>query len=225
MKSLAGRTILGFTQLIVFLGVVLFMPAWTLDFWQAWVYLLIFAGASAVITAYLWKYDRKLLESRVKAGPRAEKEKSQKLIQLFASLAFVGTLVLPSLDRRFLWSHVPLMFVIVGDALVGLGFFAVFIVYKENTFTSATIEVAPDQRVISTGPYAVVRHPMYAGALVMLFATPTALGSWWGSVMFIPMTLVIVLRLQDEEKLLQKSLSGYTEYCRKVRFHLVPYIW
>lgn len=225
MKSLAGRTVLGFTQLIVLLGAALFVPAWTLNFWQGWVYLSIFAVASALITAYLWKYDRKLLESRVKAGPRAEVEKSQKLIQLFASLVFIGTLVLPSLDRRYLWSHVPLVFVIVGGALVTFGFLAVFIVYKENTFTSATIEVAPNQRVISTGPYGVVRHPMYAGALVMLFATPLALGSWWGLVMFIPMTLVIVLRLLDEERFLQKSLPGYTEYCERIRFRLVPHIW
>jgi protein-S-isoprenylcysteine O-methyltransferase Ste14 len=225
MKSLAGRTILGFTQLFLALGVLLFVPAWSLNFWQAWVYLFIFAAASALITLYLWTYDRKLLESRVKAGPRAEKEKSQKSIQVLASLAFIGTLVLPSLDRRFLWSHVPLPCVIAGDALVELGFFAVFIVYKENTFTSATIEVAPNQRVISTGPYAFVRHPMYAGALVMLFATPLALGSWWGMLMSIPMTLVIVLRLLDEEKFLQRSLPGYTEYCGKVKFHLAPHIW
>jgi protein-S-isoprenylcysteine O-methyltransferase Ste14 len=225
MKSLAGKTILGFTQLIVFMGSVLFIPAGTLRYWQAWIYLLIFAAASALITVYLWNHDRHLLESRVKAGPRAEKEKSQKSIQVLASLAFIGILVLPSLDRRFLWSHVPLVFVIAGDALVALGFFAVFLVYKENTFTSATIEVAPNQRVISTGPYAIVRHPMYTGALVMLFATPLALGSWWGMLMLIPMTLAIVLRLLDEEKFLQKSLSGYTEYCQKVRFHLAPYIW
>lgn len=225
MNSLAGRTILGFTQLIVFLGVALFVPAWTLDFWQAWVYIFVFAGAAALITVYLWNHDRKLLESRVKAGPGAEKEKSQKLIQVFASLAFIGTLVLPSLDRHFLWSRVPLAFIVGGDALVALGFLAVFIVYKENTFTSATIEVAAGQRVISTGPYAIVRHPMYAGALLMLFATPIALGSWWGLTMFIPMALVIVLRLRDEEIFLQKSLPGYREYCGKVRFHLVPYIW
>lgn len=150
---------------------------------------------------------------------------SQKLIQLFASLAFIGTLVLPSFDRRYLWSQVPLIFVIVSGALVIFGFLAVFIVYKENTFTSATIEVAPHQRVISTGPYAVVRHPMYAGALVILFATPLALGSWWGLVMFIPMILVIVLRLLEEERFLQRSLPGYTEYCERVTFRLVPYIW
>jgi len=225
VKSLAGRTILGFTQLVVFLGAALFVPAWTLNFWQGWLYLSIFAAASALITAYLWKYDRTLLESRVKAGPRAEKEKSQKLIQLFASLAFIGTLVLPSLDCRYHWSHVTSVFVIVGDAVVAFGFLAVFIVYRENTFTSATIEVAPNQQVISTGPYAVVRHPMYAGALVMLFGTPLALGSLWGLVMFIPMTLVIAWRLLDEERYLRKSLPGYTIYCEKIRFRLVPYVW
>jgi protein-S-isoprenylcysteine O-methyltransferase Ste14 len=212
-------------QLIVFMDAALFVPAWTLNFWQAWAYLIIFVTASALITVYLWKHDHKLLESRVKAGPRAEKEAIQKAIQVLASLAFIGTLVLPSLDHRFLWSHVPLECVIAGDALVALGFLAVFFVYKENTFTSATIEVTPGQRVISTGPYAFVRHPMYAGALVMLFATPIALGSWWGILMSIPMTLVIVLRLLDEERFLQRSLPGYAEYCMKVRFHLAPHIW
>ena len=225
MKSLAARTILGFTQLIVYLGTALFVPAWTLDFWQAWVYLSIFAAASVLIAAYLWKCDRKLLESRVRAGPLAEKEQGQKLIQLLASVAFIGTLAVPSLDRRYHWSHVPLVVVIVGDALVTFGFLAVFIVYRENTFTSATIEVTPNQRVVSTGPYAIVRHPMYAGALVILFDTPLALGSWWGLVMFIPMTLVIVLRLLDEERFLQKNLPGYTEYCGTIRFRLVPHIW
>lgn len=225
MNSLAGRTILGFTQLLIFMGVALFAPAWTLDFWQGWIYLLIFALASALITAYLWKYDPKLLERRVKAGPRAEKERSQKLIQILASLAFIGVLVLPSLDHRYRWSHPSLFFVIVGDVLVALGFLGVFFVYKENSFTSATIEMAPGQRVISTGPYATVRHPMYAGALMLLLGTPLALGSWWGILMFIPMTFVIVLRLLNEEKFLQDGLPGYTEYCQKVRFRLAPYIW
>ena len=225
VKSLAGRTIVGFTQLIVFLGAALFVPAWTLDFWQAWIYLFIFATASAFITVYLWKYDRALLESRVKAGPRAEKEKSQKTIQFFASLAFIGTLVIPAFDHRHHWSQVPDLFVIAGESLVALGFFAVFIVYKENSFTSATIEVASNQRVVTSGPYSVIRHPMYAGALVMLLATPVALGSWWGMLTFIPMTVVIVLRLLNEERFLEKGLPGYAEYCRKLKFRLVPYLW
>jgi protein-S-isoprenylcysteine O-methyltransferase Ste14 len=225
MNNLARKTILGFAQLITGLGILLLASAWTLDFWQAWVYLFVFAASAALITAYLWKKDQKLLERRVNAGPGAEKEKNQKRIQLFASLVFIGIIILPSLDHRFSWSEVPLSVVIVGDVLVALGFLIIFIVFKENTFSAATIEVAPDQKVISSGPYAIVRHPMYSGALVMLLGTPLALGSWWGLLMFIPMTFIIAWRLLDEEKFLSKSLSGYKEYCQKVQYHLVPFIW
>ena len=159
------------------------------------------------------------------AGPGAEKEKSQKRIQVFASLVFIGVMILPSLDHRFSWSDVPLSVVIAGDVFVALGFLLIFIVFRENTFSAATIEVAPDQKVISTGPYAIVRHPMYSGALVMLLGTPLALGSWWGLLMFIPMSFIIVWRLLDEEKFLSKNLSGYKEYCKKVQYRLVPFIW
>src|SRR5271156_5256535 len=123
MSSLAVKTIRGFLQLLAFMGVVLFAPAWTISYWQAWVYLAVFAGASAFITAYLWKHDPKLLERRVNAGPAAEKEKSQRRIQILASLAFLGLMILPSIDHRFAWSHVPIMFTMVGDILVLLGFF------------------------------------------------------------------------------------------------------
>jgi protein-S-isoprenylcysteine O-methyltransferase Ste14 len=225
MNNLTGKTLTGFAQLIVALGVALFAPAWTLDFPQAWVYLFIFAASSALITVYLWKNDPKLLERRVKAGPAAEKERSQQLIQLLAAIAFIGILAVPSLDHRFAWSDVPIAVVIVGDILVAVGFFIVFLVFKENPFTAATIDVAGDQRVISTGPYAMVRHPMYSGALVMLFGTPLALGSWWGLLPFIVITVAIVVRLLDEEKFLGANLPGYTEYRRKVRYRLIPFIW
>lgn len=174
-----------------------------------------FAASAALITLDLWKRDPKLLERRVKAGPGPEKEEAQRVIQLAASVAFAGILVLPSIDHRFAWSSVPLPIVIAGDALVAIGFVVVFRVFRENTFTAATIEVAADQIVTSTGPYAVVRHPMYTGALVMLVGTPLALGSWWGLLMFIPMTLVVVWRLLDEEKFLSKNLPGYSNYKTK----------
>jgi protein-S-isoprenylcysteine O-methyltransferase Ste14 len=225
VNSLAGKTILGFAQLIVALVLLLFGPARTFDFPQAWVYLSIFTASAAVVTAYLWKYDPKLLERRVRAGPGAEGEKTQKLIQLFASVAFIGTLVLPSLDRRFAWSHVPLPATVLSNALVVIGFAIVLAVFRENTFSAATIEVAADHRVISTGPYAIVRHPMYAGALLMLFATPLALGSWWGLLMFVPMTLTIAWRLLAEEKFLAKNLTGYAAYCQSVHYRLLPLIW
>lgn len=225
MNNLTGKTVLGFTQLISVLGILLLVPAWTLDYWQAWVYWFVFAASSALITAYLWKRDPKLLERRIDAGPGAETEKTQKLIQLLAFLAFIGAMILPSLDHRYSWSAVPLPVVLAGDVVVALGFLIVFLVFKENTFAAATIAVSSDQKVVSTGPYAIVRHPMYSGALVMLLGTPLALGSWWGLLMFIPMTLIIAWRARDEERFLDKKLCGYEEYCRRVRYRLAPLVW
>ena len=225
MNPLTQKTVLGFTQLIAVLAILLLAPAWTLHYWQAWVYLFIFAASSALITTYLWNKDRKLLERRLNAGPAAENETSQKLIQRLASLVFMGAMILPSLDHRFSWSAVPLPVVVAGDALTALGFFIVFLVFKENTFTAAIITVTPDQKVVSTGPYAVVRHPMYSGALVMLLGTPLALGSWWGLLMFAPMTFTIAWRARDEEAFLAKSLPGYKEYCQIVRYRLAPFVW
>jgi len=225
VNNLTGKTVLGFTQLISVLGILLLVPAWTLDYWQAWVYWFVFAASSALITAYLWKRDPKLLERRIDAGPGAETEKTQKLIQLLAFLVFIGAMILPSLDHRYSWSAVPLPVVLAGDVVVALGFLIVFLVFKENTFAAATIAVSSDQKVVSTGPYAIVRHPMYSGALVMLLGTPLALGSWWGLLMFIPMTLIIAWRARDEERFLDKKLSGYEEYCQRVRYRLAPLVW
>lgn len=225
MNNLAGRAVLGLAQLIAVLSLLLLAPAWTLGYWQAWVYLFIFAASSALITAYLWRKDPQLLERRINGGPGAEKEKTQKLIQVLASIAFIGAMIVPSLDHRFSWSTVPLPAVVAGDVLTVLGFLIVFRVFKENTFTAATVEVAPDQRVISTGPYAIVRHPMYSGALVMLVGTPLALGSWWGLLMFVLMIFAITWRALDEERFLRKNLPGYTEYCQIVRYRLLPFVW
>ena len=223
--SLKIKTLLGFVELIAIIGLFIFAPAGSFNFWQAWVYSIIFFMSSATITAYLWKRDRELLARRVEAGPVEEKEKTQKIIQVFASLLFISILIVPSLDHRFGWSNVPLYIVIIGDILVVLGFFLVFLVFKENTFAAATIEIATDQKVITTGPYSMVRHPMYSSALIMLFGTPLALGSWWGLLVFIPFTLIIILRLLDEEKFLSKNLTGYNEYCQKVRYRLIPFLW
>jgi len=109
--------------------------------------------------------------------------------------------------------------------LIAIGWLAIFIVFKENTFTSATIELAPDQKVISTGPYALVRHPMYAGALVMLVGIPIALGSWWGVLVIVAMIPVLIWRLFDEEKFLARNLPGYLEYQDRVRYRLIPLVW
>jgi protein-S-isoprenylcysteine O-methyltransferase Ste14 len=169
--------------------------------------------------------DPSLLPRRVKAGAMAEKISSQKIIQVFASAAFVMTIALPAFDHRFGWSFVPAYAMVTGEALVMLAFLTVFRVFKENSYTSGIIEVGAEQEVISTGPYAVVRHPMYAGALILLCGVPLALGSWWGLLTLVPMTIVLVWRLVDEERFLAYNLVGYSEYRDRVRFRLVPLVW
>ena len=225
MRRIAAKTTLGFGSLIFLLAVGLFAPAWTFRFWQALLYLFLFASCSAAITIYLWKRDQALLSRRISAGPIAEKTRTQQIIQLCASIGFLAILVVPSLDHRFSWSHVPLWVVLAGDLLVVLGFYIVFKVFCVNTFTSATVEVNEQQTVISRGPYAFVRHPMYSGALIMLLGTPLALASWWGLFAFVLMVAVIVIRLLDEEKFLLANLPGYAEYVARVRYRLVPAVW
>jgi protein-S-isoprenylcysteine O-methyltransferase Ste14 len=225
MKSLNLKA---FTELFALLSVMaaaLFVPAWTLNYWQAWVFLVAFFGSSFAITISLMRKDPKLLERRVTAGPLHEKETSQKIIQFIAQIAFLLVIVFPVLDHRFGWSLVPPYINIAGDILTAIGFYIVFLVFKENTYASALIEVDAEQKVISTGPYSQVRHPMYIGALILLLGTPLALGSWWGVLTIVPITAVIIWRLLDEERFLAKSLPGYVEYEKKVKYRLVPLIW
>jgi protein-S-isoprenylcysteine O-methyltransferase Ste14 len=219
------KAISGLVQLVVVIGLLLFVPAGTLRFVEGWILLALFGGSSLAITVYLAKKDPALLERRTQAGPVAEKERSQRVIQSLASIAFVSTIVVPALDHRFGWSRAPWPGIIVGDALVAVGFLIVFLVFRENTFTSSVIEVAPDQRVIETGPYGVVRHPMYAGALILLAGMPLALGSLVGLIAFPPFIAIIVCRLLDEERFLMTHLAGYTAYREKTRYRLIPRVW
>jgi protein-S-isoprenylcysteine O-methyltransferase Ste14 len=216
---------LALASLACVMGLLLFVPARTVHYWQAWVYLFIFTGASLLTTLYLIRNDPALLERRMSGGPMAEKEPAQKLIMLCTSIGFIALLVVPALDHRFGWSTVPLDGVIAGDVLVAIGFYLISLVYRENTFTSATIEIAENQRVISTGPYAVVRHPMYASGSLYLLGTPLALGSYWGFLPIAAMMPFLIWRLIDEERFLARNLPGYSEYQKRIRYRLVPFVW
>jgi protein-S-isoprenylcysteine O-methyltransferase Ste14 len=209
----------------VIMAGVLFVAAGTLDYWQAWTFLAVYFVASLAVTFDLAQRDPQLLARRMGGGPFAEKETTQKIIMSLTSLGFIALIVVPALDRRFAWSHVPPYLALAGDLLVVLGFLAAFLVFRENTFSSATIELAPEQRVISTGPYALVRHPMYAGGIVLLVGIPLALGSWWGLLVVIAMVPALIWRLLDEEKFLARNLPGYPEYQNKVRYRLLPGAW
>jgi protein-S-isoprenylcysteine O-methyltransferase Ste14 len=225
MSALNIKAFAGLLQLLGIMAAIVFIPAWTLDYWQAWMFLAIFFVSVLAITTYLMKNDPKLLERRTNAGPGAEHERSQNIIQSFAALAFVAMFIVSALDHRFAWSTVPIYATALGDMLVALGLYLVFLVFKENTFASGTIEIGDEQKVVTTGPYALVRHPMYIGALVMLVGVPLALGSLWGLLAIVPMTVVLVARLLDEEKFLAKNLAGYSDYQNKVKYHLLPLIW
>lgn len=225
MSSLNKKAFGGLAFFILAVGALLFLPVWTFNYWQAWVFLSVFSVSILSITLYLMKNDPELLERRINAGSSAEKEKSQKKIQFVAQIAFIFAIVFAPIDHRFGWSSVTPYISILGDILVVLGLLFVFFVFKVNTFTSAIIDVYSKQKVISTGLYSFVRHPMYSGALVMLLGVPLSLGSWLGIIAIIPITIVIVLRLLDEEKFLTKNLSGYKEYKNKVKYHLIPLIW
>jgi protein-S-isoprenylcysteine O-methyltransferase Ste14 len=225
MTSLNARAWLICAIFAIGMGALLFVPAGTLHYWQAWVYLLIVNGATCLITLYLVRHDPALLERRIRAGARAEVRPAQRLIMRCMSVGFVALLVVPAVGHRIGGSAVPLGIVLLGDLAVATGYFFIYLVYRVNTFTSATIEVADGQRVISSGPYAIVRHPMYASALLILAGTPLALGSYWGLVVLGPMLPLLLWRIFDEETLLSQQLPEYRDYQRRVRHRLLPLIW
>jgi protein-S-isoprenylcysteine O-methyltransferase Ste14 len=226
MANLNTKAFGGFFLLLLVMGALLFVPAGTINYWQAWAFLAVFGASALAITLYLMKKDPKLLERRVYAGPTAEKETSQKIIQSITALGFMAMLVLPALDHRFhSWPALPFFASVTGDVLVATGFLIIFFVYKENNFTSAIIEVYPDQKVVSSGVYALVRHPMYMGGFVMFLGMILSLGSWWGLVMFALMMPALIWRIFEEERLLTKDLPGYAGYKNAVRYRLVPFIW
>jgi len=206
-------------------GLVLFGAAGTWRYGAAWVYLALFSGLSVLVTADVMRRDPALLERRMKGGPTAESRPRQRWSMLGASIGFVALLVVPALDRRWGWSHVPSAIVALGDLMLVAGFVFIGRVYRENTYAAATVEVVRDQRVVSTGPYAVVRHPMYAGGLVYLLGTALALGSYWGLLAIGFSLPFLIARLLDEERLLASELPGYVEYMTRVRSRLVPGIW
>lgn len=225
MNKLILPTLRTFLIGVVVLGILLFLPAGTLNYWQAWVFIVVFMISVNVIGVYLSLKDPELLERRKKFGPGTEQSPLQKIIMSIAILTTLGLFVFCALDYRFGWSPVPAYVSVIGDVLVALGLFIDLLVFKENSYGGSTIETVEDQKVISTGPYGLVRHPMYIGVLIMLIGVPLALGSWWGLAILVLTVPVLILRILDEEKLLEKDLPGYKEYEQQVQYRLVPYLW
>ena len=210
---------------IVFFGVLLFWPAGTFDYWQAWVFIAVFVVGTMIPTIYLAVKYPDAFRRRTRSGPFAESRMVQKLINVGIILTTVAAGVVSALDHRFGWSTVPTAVVVVGNVLVLAGLAMAELVVIQNNYAAATITVEKEQPVVSTGLYGLVRHPMYVGALILIVGMPLALGSYWGLLTMIPGVLVFVARITDEEKALRQDLAGYDEYTEKVHYRLVPGVW
>lgn len=225
MDLLLLRSIASLVFVHGLVAALLFGAARTVAWLDAWVFLVEFGVINTLVMGWLWRHDRALLRRRLVAGPLAERSHTQRLLQLLVNLGFVALFVVAGFDHRTLWSDVPLTQVLTGDALVAVGLGIVFAVFRENPFTAAIVDVVADQRVVVSGLYAYMRHPMYLGALVMLVGTALALGSYLALLPVAALALVIVLRLFDEERVLTERLDGYADYRRMVRYRLLPLVW
>lgn len=212
-------------RMTIAMAALLFISAGTLRYWQAWAFLACFVVPTAWITRWLIRNDRELLARRLEAGVRAEKVATQKVIMALGGAAFVAELVLPGLSFRF--GHPPLgtLATIGGDALVLTGFAIVWRVYQVNSHTAATVRVEQGQPLVSSGPYACVRHPMYAGVAACIVGIPLALAFPAGFYAAGALLVLLVLRTLDEERHLVKELPGYAEYRQAVRYRLIPLLW
>ena len=207
---------------IAILGSFLFLCGGDIQYWNAWLYLITLAASIFFFGVYLYKKDRVLLEKRLNAK---EKEEEQKAYVFIASISFLATFGACGLDHRFGWSNVPLVVVIIALAamLAGYGLFVLTIMH--NRFASRTVEIQNEQKVIDTGVYSVIRHPLYTAALIMFFSSPVVLGSYYAAIPMILYLAAIIFRIRNEEKVLSNGLDGYASYMKKVRYKLIPFIW
>ena len=222
MNDLAKKALIRTLGFSAFAGLLIIVSGGP-TYWQGWLYWIVFSLCSLVVTLYFLQHDPALVERRLSAG--AEKEESQQLIRGLLGTVAILLFIVPGIDNRLGWSHVPGFVVAVANAVVVLGFAIIFMTFKANSHAGAIIDVTPDQRVVSTGLYALVRHPMYLGATLLLLATPLALGSTWAIIWAIVAVGILVWRLLDEERYLSQHLPGYDDYCQMTRYRLVPFIW
>ena len=224
MKTIPKMLVFGLVELVVF-GLILFFPAGTFDYWQAWVFLVVIVLSAWIPTIYLERKNPVVLERRMRGGPAAETRTAQKVVIGGLYLSLAAMVVVSVLDHRFGWSPVPTAICLVGDVLVAVGLGVVVLVIIQNSYAAATVQVEAGQKVVCTGLYGLVRHPMYTGNVIMMVGIPLALGSYWGLVFVVPGLIVLASRIRDEEKLLQEELDGYREYTQKVRYRLMPCMW
>jgi protein-S-isoprenylcysteine O-methyltransferase Ste14 len=224
MKT-AAKGLLSATLGLVAFGAMLFLPAGTFHYWQAWVFLAVFALATWIPSVYLMRTNPEALERRMRVGPSAEARTLQRILITVVFISFPAMFVISALDHRFGWSSVPASVSLIGDVLVAIGLGLSMLVIIQNGYAAANVTVEAGQQLVSTGLYGLVRHPMYTGNVFLMLGIPLALGSYWGLLLFIPGLVVLILRIGDEEDLLTHELSGYRDYTQQVHYRLLPYVW
>jgi protein-S-isoprenylcysteine O-methyltransferase Ste14 len=224
MRTIPRMLTLGLAELVI-VGLMLFMPAGTFDYWQAWAFLVVSALSTWIPGIHLLRTNPVALQQRMRAGPTAENRMAQKIVLAGWYMVLAAMFVVSAADHRFGWSRVPTAIWLVGVVLVAVGLSMKMLVAIQNSYAAATVRVEAGQKVVCTGLYRLVRHPMYAANVIMMVGVPIVLGSSWGLVFVIPGMIVLALRIHDEEKLLQEELDGYRDYTRKVHYRLVPYMW
>jgi protein-S-isoprenylcysteine O-methyltransferase Ste14 len=224
VKTISKMFVFGLVELVVF-GAMLFVPAGTFNYWQAWVFLVVVGVSAWAPSIYQLRKNPAALQGRMRGGPAAETRVAQKVVIAGLYLSVAAMVVVSVLDHRFGWSPVPTALCLAGDVLVAVGLGVVGLVIIQNSYAASTVRVRADQKVVSTGLYGMVRHPMYTGNVIMLVGIPLALGSYWGLAFVVPGLIVLAWRIRDEEKLLREELTGYREYTQSVRYRLVPLMW
>ncbi len=221
-KQLVLAALARLVGFFIVMGLILFGTAGSLQYWQAWIYLITLGGLVTVTGVYLIRNDPALFERRMRMK---ERETVQKKI-ILSSFLYIGLLfILPALNFRFGWTITPVWAVILGDILIAIGYRIFYLVLRENSYASRVIEVEQGQKVISSGPYASVRHPMYQGVILIYAFTPLALGCWWMVLPALSIIPILAARIRNEEMVLARDLPGYNEYLEKVKYRLLPGVW
>jgi len=221
-SKLLQKTIRTYFMALLFTGLIIFLPACTLKFWNGWLYIGTLFIPMIFVLVYLWVKNQDLLEKRLKTR---EKEETQKTYLVLSIVVLFATYIIPGLDFQFHWSAVPLWLVLVSTGIVLCGYILFFAAMNQNTYASRVVEVQENQKLIETGLYAVVRHPMYLAGLILYGFSPLVLGSYVALIPMVFLPVLLVIRIRNEEKVLSDGLTGYKEYMKKVKYRLIPYIW
>jgi len=221
-KLLIIRALVMYILSLLFMVLLIFLPAGSLKFRNGWLFIGVLFTAMFIVLTWLMVKDPDLLAKRLKTK---EKEKPQKAYLTLSMIVLLFTFIIPGLDYRFHWSDVPVPIVVVATVIMLAGYLIFFAVMRQNTYASRVIEIQEGQKLIDTGLYSLVRHPMYLGASILFVPAPLVLGSWYALIPVVLVPILLIIRIMNEEKVLVNGLKGYSEYMKKVRYRLIPYIW